>query len=109
MSSGPKGPGRTGAVYCNLKYYEQWNPHVHGVVSEGLFDRQGKFHHIPDLDAKLVEDHFCEKLLIELLTIKRIPIGSVSASDFQHNSAPFQCPVCARREDAAGHAIDQGN
>jgi|GEM_PF-3362618 len=25
MSSGPKAPGRFGAVYCNLKYYEQWN------------------------------------------------------------------------------------
>jgi len=34
----------------------QWNPHIHGIVSEGLIDRQGKFHHLPDLDAKLVED-----------------------------------------------------
>ncbi len=25
MPSGPKGPGRFGAVYCNLKYYEQWD------------------------------------------------------------------------------------
>jgi len=34
----------------------QWNPHVHGILSEGLFDRQERNHHIPDLDAKLVED-----------------------------------------------------
>jgi len=45
----------------------QWNPHVHGIVSEGLFDRQGKFHHISDLDAKRVENLFCENLLTELL------------------------------------------
>jgi len=25
MPSGPKGPGRFGAVYCQLKYYEQWD------------------------------------------------------------------------------------
>ena len=25
MPSGPKGPGRFGAVYCNLEYYEQWD------------------------------------------------------------------------------------
>ena len=25
MPSGPKGPGRFGAVYCKLKYYEQWD------------------------------------------------------------------------------------
>jgi hypothetical protein len=25
MPSGPKGPGRFGAVYCELKYYEQWD------------------------------------------------------------------------------------
>lgn len=25
MPSGPKGPGRFGAVYCRLKYYEQWD------------------------------------------------------------------------------------
>jgi|GEM_PF-3052125 len=24
----------------------QWNPHVHGIVSEGFFDRQGQFHHM---------------------------------------------------------------
>jgi len=36
-----------------------WNPHGHGIVSEGLFDRQGQFHHMQDLDAKLVENLFC--------------------------------------------------
>jgi len=165
----------------------QWNPRVHGIVSEGLFDRQSKFHHMPDLDAKLVKDLFCEKLLAELLKNKRIssglvssmaswrhsgfsvhstrapadaqdpaifqpdsqqrqindetttrveeenrsrfgvldtfaprqrsersgvlpfPIGSVSVSDFQHNSAPFQCSVCARREGSARHESDQGD
>ena len=25
MPSGPKGPGRFGAVYCNLKYYPEWD------------------------------------------------------------------------------------
>lgn len=25
MPSGPKGPGRFGAVYCKLKYYEEWD------------------------------------------------------------------------------------
>ena len=55
------------------------NPHVHGIVSEGLFDRQGKFHHMPDLDAKLVEDLFCEKLLAELLKKKRISSGLVAS------------------------------
>jgi len=25
MPAGPKGPGRFGAVYCKLKYYEQWD------------------------------------------------------------------------------------
>jgi len=25
MPSGPKGPGRFGAYYCNLKYYEEWD------------------------------------------------------------------------------------
>jgi len=64
----------------------QWNPHGHGIVSEGLFDRQGKFHHLPDLDAKLVEDLFCEKLLAELLKKKRISPGLVaSMSTWRHS------------------------
>jgi len=57
----------------------QWNPHGHGIVSEGLFDRQGQFHHIPDLDAKLVDDLFFEKLLTELLKNKRISPGLVAS------------------------------
>jgi len=57
----------------------QWNLHVHGIVSEGFFDRQAQFHHIPDLDAKLVEDLFCEHLLTELLKNKRISPGLVSS------------------------------
>ena len=56
----------------------QWNLHVHGIVSEGLFDRQDQFHHMPDLDAKLIEDLFCEELLAELLKEKRISSGLVS-------------------------------
>jgi len=55
-------------------------------VSEGLFDRQGKFHHMPDLDAKLVENLFCEKLLTELLKKKRISPGLVaSMSTWRHS------------------------
>ena len=71
----------------------QWNPHIHGIVSEGLFDRQGKFHHLPDLDAKLVEDLFCEKLLAELLKKKRISPGLVaSMASWRHSgfSARFK-------------------
>jgi len=57
----------------------QWNPHVIGIVSEGLFDRQGQFHHMPDLYPKLIEDLFCEKLLTELLTDERISHSIVSS------------------------------
>jgi hypothetical protein len=27
----------------------QWNPHVHGIVTEGFFDRDRMFVHLPDL------------------------------------------------------------
>jgi len=57
----------------------QSNPHVHGIVSEGLFDRQGQFHQMPDLDAKLIEDLFCEKLSTELLRQERISHSLVSS------------------------------
>jgi len=57
----------------------QWNPDAHGIVSEGLFDRQGQFHHMPGLDTKLVEDLFCENRLTELLTNKRISHSLVSS------------------------------
>jgi len=60
----------------------KWNPHVHGIVSEGLFDRQGRIHHMSDLDAELVEDLFCEKLL----TIKRISPGrDASMATWRHS------------------------
>jgi len=52
---------------------------VHGIVSEGLFDRQGQFHHMPGLDAKLIENLSCEKLLTELLSNKRISPGLVAS------------------------------
>ncbi len=57
----------------------QWNPHVHGIVTEGLFDRAGRFVHLPDLDSRLVNNLFGEKLLKELLKRERISPALVSS------------------------------
>ena len=44
MPSGPKGPGRFGAYYCNLKYYEEWD-NLWAVASDPdvvvRFDKSG--------------------------------------------------------------------
>ena len=56
MSRNNLGYGTPGAILAihtagNLL---QWNPHIHGIVTEGLFDRGGRFVHLPDLDSNLV-------------------------------------------------------
>ena len=72
----------------------QWNPHVHGIVTEGFFDRDGRFIHLPDLDPKFVEILFGELLLKELLKKERISPGLVSSmatwrhSGFSTHSKP---------------------
>ena len=75
------GDGTPGAVLAihtagNLL---QWNPHLHGIITEGFFDRAGRFHHLPELDPKLVEILFEEKLLKELLKRERISPRLVSS------------------------------
>jgi len=74
LSGNAAGDWRPGAILAihtagNLL---QWNPHIHGIITEGLFDRAGKFHHLPELDAKFVENLFGENLLKELLKKERI-------------------------------------
>jgi hypothetical protein len=86
----------------------QWNPHVHGIVTEGFFDRDGMFVHLPDLHAKFGDLHakfgdlhaksvellFGELLLKELLKKERISPGLVSSmaawrhSGFSTHSKP---------------------
>ena len=82
------GDGTPGAVLAihtagNLL---QWNPHLHGIITEGFFDRAGRFHHLPELDPKLVEILFEEKLLKELLKRERIsPRLVFSMASWRHS------------------------
>jgi len=77
METGARDPASDGTPGAILAIHTAgnllpWNPHVHGIVTEGFFDRQGTFHHRPDLDGKLVEDRVREKLLSALLKRERI-------------------------------------
>jgi len=70
----------------------QWNPHVHGIITEGLFDREGRFHHLPGLDPKLVDILFGELLLKELLKKERISPALVSSmATWRHSGFSTHC------------------
>ena len=57
----------------------QWNPHVHGLISEGVMDQEGRFHPIPNLQASQVESLFQPLLLDALLEKKRISPALVAS------------------------------
>ena len=96
LPEGTAADGASGAVLAihTASNLLQWNPHVHGIVTEGLFDREGRFVHLPDLDPKFVEELFGEKLLKELFKKERISPALVSSmatwrhSGFSTHSKP---------------------
>ena len=63
-------------------------------LGDFFFDREGRFHHLPEADAKLVENLFGAMLLKELLKKERIPPALVSSmatwrhSGFSAHSKP---------------------
>jgi hypothetical protein len=64
----------------------QWNPHAHGMFTEGLLDREGTFRHLPDLRLEYVEALFQTSLLEALLARERIsPALLASMASWNHS------------------------
>ena len=49
-----------------------WNPHTHCLVSDGFFDKQGKFHTTPQIDSNQSMIIFREKVFKMLKDNTRI-------------------------------------
>ncbi len=45
-----------------------FNPHLHGLLADGSFDESGHFTQFPAIDTKRLAAHFCDRVLVELLS-----------------------------------------
>ena len=53
--------------------YLDFHPHVHALVADGLFTRDGVFHPLPELPIKPLEELFRAHVLKLLVTLKLLP------------------------------------
>ena len=53
--------------------YLDFHPHLHALVADGLFTRDGVFHPLPELPLKPLEEHFRAHILKLLVTLKLLP------------------------------------
>jgi hypothetical protein len=59
-------PGFVASLQTFGSFGANWHPHVHGIVSEGLFERDGTFHTLWRLDLEAVAEEF-RRLVIQAL------------------------------------------
>jgi hypothetical protein len=51
-------PGAAMTIHTFGNYAEKFHPHIHAIVSDGLFRETGTFYVMPDVDLKPLEDIF---------------------------------------------------
>ncbi len=51
-------PGVTMTIHTFGNHAEKFHPHIHAIVSDGLFRKTGAFYVMPDIDLKPLEDIF---------------------------------------------------
>ncbi len=49
----------------------RWNPHFHGIVLEGCFDKQGRFIHVPLGNLEKMSDYF-RRMIISFFLEKKL-------------------------------------
>ena len=55
-------PGVVMTIHTFGDYPEKFHPHIHAIVSDGLFRKTGTFYVMPDVDLKPLEDIFRAKV-----------------------------------------------
>jgi hypothetical protein len=65
-------PGFVASLQTFGSYAANWHPHVHGILSEGLFERDGTFCSIWKLDTDAIEQQFRERVIEALQKANRL-------------------------------------
>ena len=52
--------------------YLDFHPHIHALVAEGLLDSEGQWHPAPEIPHGILESLFRDRILAELLRLRRI-------------------------------------
>jgi hypothetical protein len=71
LAPGTAVPGFVAALQT-FGSFANWHPHVHGIVSEGLFERDGTFLTLWQLDPEAVEERFRQRVISELRKARRL-------------------------------------
>jgi hypothetical protein len=65
-------PGFVGSLQTFGSYGLNWYPHVHGIVSEGVFAEGGSFHGVWELDEADLEERFRRGVIDSLRRAERL-------------------------------------
>lgn len=65
-------PGFVASLQTFGSYAANWHPHVHGILSEGLFERDGTFCSIWKLDTDAIEQQFRQRVISALRKANRL-------------------------------------
>src|SRR5271157_1412834 len=57
-AAGRKIQGAAVIAYASAGDFVRWNPHLHGIVVEGGFDRKGRFVHVPAVDLQRLAQYY---------------------------------------------------
>ena len=58
IAAGSRFHGAAVIAYASTGEFARFHPHLHAIVLEGGFDRQGRFVHIPRLDLGKLSEYF---------------------------------------------------
>jgi len=72
--------------------YLDFHPHLHALVADGLFTRDGVFHPLPDLPLKPLDELFRAKVLKFLVNLKLLPPERVQVLlSWKHSGFNVHC------------------
>ncbi|NLT46597.1 MAG: hypothetical protein GXX80_13980 [Thermotogaceae bacterium] len=78
----------------------EWHPHLHVMALDGAFAEDGSFVELPEIDEKLIEEFFSEKVLEFLLKRELLDEETVlSMKSWEHSGFHFYGGEAVEAED----------
>lgn len=77
-----------------------WHPHIHCLVTDGVFDLAGSFHPLPGIDSDQATIIFREKVFAMMKENNRISDGLVeNMRNWHHSGFSVHNEVVIQKED----------
>ena len=102
-------PGAAMTIHTFGNYAEKFHPHIHAIVSDGLFRETGTFYVMPDVDLKPLEDIFRASVFKMLKDEGKINYDTINKlMGWRHSGFSVHNGVRIARDDEEGkEAISQ--